>query len=355
MSLPFALTEISVNISDICESMPGKTHSSQMRNLVISKFLEKMPEMKISEQLQMSRNTVHSIISVYKKDGRIERKLPPGRPSKSTEKSQKTLRRLSTICPKLTSKQLKRDWADGHKYSDSSIRRILRKYGLFGRRGSRKPTLTKLQIAARMKFCKSLKNNTIADWQKVIFSDECGVQLKNGRVHFVRRPKGAKFRDNRKYLCQREPAKQKSIMVFGAIWHNGLRTLERIDGTMNGPKYIDVLRQKVLPLMQDDQILQQDNATCHTSSEVKAFMELEGIALLPNWPARSPDLNIIENLWEVLKQNVGEHQIRNLEELWQVIETEYFKISDDYISTLFNSLPNRVKEVIKNHGYPTKY
>ena len=39
----------------------------------------------------------------------------------------------------------------------------------------------------------------------------------------------------------------------------------------------------------------------------------------------------------------------------QVIETEYFKISDDYISTLFNSLPNRVKEVIKNHGYPTKY
>ena len=71
-------------------------------------------------------------------------------------------------------------------------------------------------------------------------------------------------------------------MVFGAIWHNGLRTLERIDGTMNGPKYIDVLRQKVLPLMQDDQILQQDNATCHTSSEVKAFMELEGIALLPN-------------------------------------------------------------------------
>ena len=97
MSLPFALTEISVNISDICESMPGKTHSSEMRNWVISKFLEKMPEMKISEQLQMSRNTVHSIISVYKKDGRIERKLPPGRPSKSTEKSQKTLRRLSTI------------------------------------------------------------------------------------------------------------------------------------------------------------------------------------------------------------------------------------------------------------------
>ena len=37
------------------------------------------------------------------------------------------------MCPKMTSKQLKANWNDGQKYTDSQIRRILCKYGLFGR------------------------------------------------------------------------------------------------------------------------------------------------------------------------------------------------------------------------------
>ena len=41
---------------------------------------------------------------------------------------------------------------------------------------------------------------------------------------------------------------------------------------------------------------QQDNAPCHTALSIKQYINEKGFNLMP-WPARSPDLNPIENLW----------------------------------------------------------
>ena len=72
--------------------------------------------------------------------------------------------------------------------------------------------------------------------------------------------------------------------------------------------------------MQDDQVLQQDNAPCHKSNEVKNFMEKFGVAVVPDWPTRSPDLNIIENCWGVLKQRLERYQWATLDDLWEKTE-----------------------------------
>lgn len=103
-------------------------------------------------------------------------------------------------------------------------------------------------------------------------------------------------------------------------------------------------------------MFQQDNASIHTSGETLAFFDEMQINVM-EWPARSPDLNPIDNLWAILSQNVCRdgRQFSTTAELTEAIISAWSEIRLETLQSLIASMPSRCVEVIEHRGNKTSY
>ena len=62
-------------------------------------------------------------------------------------------------------------------------------------------------------------------------------------------------------------------------------------------------------------------------------------------PAQSPDLNIIEAVWDHLDREWNKRQPTSKEELWDVLQEPWTTIPEDYFKKLQESLSKRVQTV----------
>ena len=188
----------------------------------------------------------------------------------------------------------------------------------------------------------------------MIFSDESKIDLHPSHPVPIRRPIG-QSRYHPKYTAKTIKHRGGSIMVWGAIWANGKRVLVKVDGTLTSQKYVQILERHLLPIMGPNDIFQQDGAPAHTSHLFKSFMEENGVALLPEWPAQSPDLNIIENMWVELKKRVKDQNPRTVGDLWLAAEKAFYEIPDNFIKNLFESIERRIECCVRRKGHPTRF
>lgn len=79
--------------------------------------------------------------------------------------------------------------------------------------------------------------------------------------------------------------------------------------------------------------------------------------IIEGYPANSPDLNPIENIWDIWDKKVHDHNPKNLEELdfWAIREWDNLRCDTKLLNNLVMNYKNRCDEVIQSKGNMTKY
>ena len=182
--------------------------------------------------------------------------------------------------------------------STQTIRRRLQAVGIKTRTPAKKIVFSPAHAEARIGFCLQYYN---FDWENnaVVFVDEKTFKSdKDGR-------KILKRRDNTRYHVENVTPNRSSGRLNLGFWGwmccAGPGELVEISGRMTAEQYVDILRDILLPTVRlhfpsGTIYLRQDNSSIHSAGVVQAWLQDQPDIQLMPWPAKSPDLNPIENL-----------------------------------------------------------
>ncbi|GFV81070.1 transposable element Tcb1 transposase [Trichonephila clavipes] len=300
-----------------------------MRGRIIGKIEEGRKITEVAREFDIAHSVVSWLWKSFKTTATCSRQHGGGRVRSTTPAEDRYIVLSAKRNRRTTAQQVAKQFlaASGKQISRKTVARRLRGGGLYARRPVVCVPLTRQHRTARLQWYREHHNWTEQDWACVLFSDESRFSLSSDcRRQLIWRESGTAYRPENIQEKDRYPTC--SIMVWSGIMINGRTHLHVVaKGTMTGQRYIDEV------------LLPHD------------CLDSEGIQRLV-WPARSPDLNPIENVWDALGRQVAfrNYPPTNKNTLIRALTEEWDKLPQQLLDNVVQSMVRRVECCITLHG-----
>jgi transposase len=188
----------------------------------------------------------------------------------------------------------------------------------------------------------------------IIWTDEKNFQLYPEGKHFkVKLLPGESPED---FSVPRVQQGGQKVMFYAAISGKEKIHFCTLQGKIDSDIFSKFLKVKVLPAIKKLHgsifMLQQDNAPAHRG-DTTVLIKKEEVKVL-DWPAQSPDLNPVEQVWFWMERDIHYKSFKNISELENYVYSLWEKLGKDMILSYIDKLLVKLDWVLKNQGkiYP---
>ena len=336
--------------------MPRLT--DEQRNQAIGMLESQVTVSEVARRFNTSRPTIYKLQTRVQVTGTVRDTPRSGRPCVTNQAEDRHLRVVHLRNRFKTASSTAREWTGQHQISRYTVKRRLKVHGIVARRAAERCALLVGHRQARLNWARLHRAWIDQQWDRVIFTDECRFQLEShdGRQRVYRR-RGERFSSN----CVSTASDKRGLMVWGGVTTNGRTDLVVFNGSVTARRYInEVLQANVLPFLAQhgrQHIFQQDNAPAHSAHLTRNFFQQNQIDVMTPWPSRSPDLNVIEHVWDKMKRDIRSQNPppRTIQQLQRAVVNSWQNIPQNFIKTLVRSMERRCQEVINARGGYTHY
>ncbi|GFX89559.1 transposable element Tcb2 transposase [Trichonephila clavipes] len=245
--------------------------------------------------------------------------------------------------------------ATGRPISRFTVARRLHGGGLFARRPVRCVPLTPAHRRRRSLWCREHRNRRDNEWGRVLFTDESRFSLSSDSHRIlIWRERGS--RNHPSNIIERDRYGGRGVLVWEGIMLGSRTDLHIFDAcSVNGTRYCNEILLPYLRLFRGAMGLQflfmDDNAPCHRTVAAKQLLESEDIERM-DWPARSPDLNPIEHVWDFLGRRLAARTLPpvTIRELRLALQDEWAAMPQQLFDTLILSMGRRCETCLAVRG-----